>query len=77
MQMAKFGQLYLQGGRSNPSNDERLILQEWIDASFTQHVLTGEAFPEDEDLPHGYLWYNWIGLAYCALGDNRYESAVM
>mmetsp|Transcript_24338 Transcript_24338/g.37203 ORF Transcript_24338/g.37203 Transcript_24338/m.37203 type:complete len:413 (-) Transcript_24338:89-1327(-) len=61
-QMAKFGQLYLQGGRIDPSNDERLISQEWIDASFTQH-----ATEDDFGLPYGYLFWG-MGEAYCSLG---------
>jgi len=62
-QMAKFGQLYLQGGRIDPSNDERLISQEWIDASFTQH-----ATEDDFGLPYGYLFWGTVGEAYCSLG---------
>jgi len=61
-QMAKFGQLYLQGGRIDPSNDERLISQEWIDASFTQH-----ATEDDFGLPYGYLFWG-MGEAYCSSG---------
>jgi len=52
IQMAKFGQLYLQGGRTNPSNNERLISQEWIDASFTQH-----ATEVTYGMPYGYLFW--------------------
>ena len=39
MQMAKFGQLYLQGGKQiqNSSNDERVVSENSIDASFTHH----------------------------------------
>lgn len=38
MQMAKFGQLYLQGGRTNPSNDERVISQEWSSMLWKMHL---------------------------------------
>ena len=65
MQMAKFGQLYLQGGRTNPSNGECVISQEWIDASFTEQTIGtvgGNRFP------HGYLFYNAWGSAWCAIG---------
>ena len=52
MQMAKFGQLYLQGGQTSPCNDDRIISQEWIVASFTQHTTdssTGSSY--------GYLFW--------------------
>ena len=64
-QMAKFGQLYLQGGRTNPSNNKRLISQEWIDASFTQHATEDTFF----GMPYGYLfWGHPIkSTAWCAL----------
>ena len=76
MQMAKFGQLYLQGGRTNPSNDERLISEKWIDASFTHHstINFSLSFGEErlEGKPYGYFF---AGLehpsgstVYCALG---------
>eukprot|EP00573_Skeletonema_grethae_P006963 CAMPEP_0201710262 /NCGR_PEP_ID=MMETSP0578-20130828/58540_1 /ASSEMBLY_ACC=CAM_ASM_000663 /TAXON_ID=267565 /ORGANISM="Skeletonema grethea, Strain CCMP 1804" /LENGTH=409 /DNA_ID=CAMNT_0048199289 /DNA_START=194 /DNA_END=1423 /DNA_ORIENTATION=+ len=70
MQMAKFGQLYLQGGRTNPSNDERVISQEWIDASFTQYAM------EDAlGLPYGYLFWG-MGSAYCAIGMGAQDICV-
>jgi CubicO group peptidase (beta-lactamase class C family) len=82
MEMAKFGQLYLQGGRTNPSNDERVISQEWIDASFTQHATTDySSIPGVDDLlgkvngtPHGYLFYGLYehpsgSTVYCAMGS--------
>lgn len=70
MQMAKFGQLYLQGGRTNPSNDERVISQEWIDASFTQYA-TEDAI----GLPYGYLFWG-MGSAYCAIGMGAQDICV-
>ena len=82
MQMAKFGQLYLQGGRTNPSNDERVISQEWIDTSFTQHTTTDySSFPVMNDwtkrmdgLPYGYLFMGTYerpsgSTVYCADGN--------
>jgi hypothetical protein len=62
MQMAKFGQLYLQGGRTSPSNDDRVISQEWIDASFTKYTTTNDTLWQEmggEVEPYGYLWYNF------------------
>lgn len=70
MQLAKFGQLYLQGGRTNPSTDERVISQKWIDASFTKHVVGTDT----EDVmgmgtfPYGYFFFNLYGSAWCAVG---------
>mmetsp|Transcript_9314 Transcript_9314/g.16534 ORF Transcript_9314/g.16534 Transcript_9314/m.16534 type:complete len:450 (+) Transcript_9314:84-1433(+) len=65
LQMAKFGQLYLQGGRSQPATNEdhhRLISQSWIDASFTQHSVDSVT-----NLGYGYLFWK-LGSAYCAFG---------
>lgn len=71
MQMAKFGQLYLQGGRTNPSNDDRVISQEWIDASFTQYVTADEY-----ELPYGYLFWGMGPTAYCAIGLGAQDICV-
>ena len=62
MQMAKFGQLYLQGGQTSPSNDDRVISQEWIDASFTEHTTTNDPLYLNvggKVEPYGYLWYQF------------------
>eukprot|EP00984_Skeletonema_dohrnii_P008572 scaffold3169_cov117-Skeletonema_dohrnii-CCMP3373.AAC.2 len=78
MQMAKFGQMYLQGGRTNPSNDERVISEEWIDASFTHHSTTdwsSVGMGHEDRLngkPYGYLF---VGIeegstVYCAFGTD-------
>ena len=67
MQMAKFGQLYLQGGRTNPSTDERVISQKWIDASFAKHVVgTSDMLPTS--FSYGYFFYNLYGSAWCGVG---------
>ena len=66
--MAKFGQLYLQGGRTNPSTDERVISQKWIDASFTDYVVgTNDMLPTS--FSYGYFFYNMLGSAWCAVGS--------
>jgi CubicO group peptidase (beta-lactamase class C family) len=46
--MAKFGYLFLEGGIWPPSN-ERLISQEWVDASFQRHTEIGDG-------GYGYQW---------------------
>ena len=46
--MAKFGYLFLEGGFWPPSN-ERLISQEWVDASFQRHTEFGDG-------GYGYQW---------------------
>ena len=84
MQMAKFGQLYLQGGRTNPFNDDRLISENWIDASFTHHATidvssiwgVSETSVMGERLqgrPFGYCFYGLYqhpsgSTVYCAVG---------
>ncbi|EJK72257.1 hypothetical protein THAOC_06222 [Thalassiosira oceanica] len=72
-QMAKFGQLYLQGGKAGPLESSRVVSEEWVDRSWT--VSTEEADPAltpqtlhmgitkeqlNEVMPpmgHGFLWY--------------------
>ena len=46
--MAKIGQLFLQGGLWN---QKRLISQKWVDTSTTPHILTNEGYH------YGYLWW--------------------
>ena len=80
MQMAKFGQLYLQGGRTSPSNDERVISEEWIDASFTHHSTTDWSSVGMGHVnrlngnPYGYLFcgieYPSRSTVYCAFGND-------
>eukprot|EP00984_Skeletonema_dohrnii_P008579 scaffold3169_cov117-Skeletonema_dohrnii-CCMP3373.AAC.9 len=80
IQMAKFGQLYLQGGRTSPSNDERVISEEWIDASFTHHSTTdwssvGMGHENRlNGIPYGYLFcgieYPSRSTVYCAFGND-------
>ena len=67
MQMAKFGQLYLQGGRASPSDDKRVISQEFIDASFTRQVTINDNDPFAAASGLG-------GTAYGYLWGGRYES---
>lgn len=71
-QMAKFGLLYLQGGRSGP--DRQLISPDWIDESLTRHLsFTVEIVP---GLPfsasYGYLFWSAMtgsnDTNWCALG---------
>eukprot|EP00984_Skeletonema_dohrnii_P004524 scaffold1600_cov79-Skeletonema_dohrnii-CCMP3373.AAC.4 len=79
MQMAKFGQLYLQGGRTSPSNDERVISEEWIDASFSHYSTTDWSsvgmggVDRLNGNPYGYLFvgfeYPSRPTVYCAFGD--------
>jgi len=78
MQMAKFGQLYLQGGRTSPSNDERVISEEYIDATFTHHSTTDfsnfpHRSPRNADgQPYGYWFVGFeypSSTVYCAVGD--------
>ena len=78
MQMAKFGQLYLQGGRTSPSNDERVISQEWIDASFTAYTITNDPFLLDmgmKPFPYGFTWNKLLSrptVAYALDGLGHY-----
>ena len=81
MQMAKFGQLYLQGGRTSPSNDDRVISQEWIDASFTAYTITDDPLILNMGMkaePYGYLWFQFSSrptVAY-AEGNGGYYVCV-
>ena len=72
-QMAKFGQVYLQGGMAGPSESSRVVSEGWVDESWS--VYTDEAIPaitgfltagltreeiDDINPPvmgHGFLWY--------------------
>lgn len=72
-QMAKFGQVYLQGGKAGPSESSRVVSEGWVDESWS--VDTDEARPwafgllnagftkeEIDDMTpfgfgHGFLWY--------------------
>jgi len=71
-QMAKFGQLYLQGGKAGPLNSSRVVSEEWVDKSwtvFSEGINAAHAngialgFTKEqinEAIPvmdHGYLWY--------------------
>jgi CubicO group peptidase (beta-lactamase class C family) len=60
-QMAKFGQLYLQGGMASES--KRIFSQGWLEQSWTTYFVTGAGFP------YGYLWYGMPGSdTHCAFG---------
>lgn len=59
-EMAKIGQLYLNGGTWN---GERIVSEEWIKESTTEHSRW-----KQRNLPYGYLW--WIGDdGFAAMGD--------
>ncbi|KAL7538631.1 hypothetical protein ACHAXR_009767 [Thalassiosira sp. AJA248-18] len=63
IQMAKFGQLYLQGGRTGPLFDEQLVSQSWINDSFTPHSMDSRT-----GMSYGYLFWKFGPHLYCALG---------
>ena len=72
MQMAKFGQLYLQGGGTSLSNDERVISQEWIDASFTAYTTTDDPMVPGEPVPYGFMqWYKPFSRSTVAVAEGR------
>jgi CubicO group peptidase (beta-lactamase class C family) len=52
-EMARFGQLYLQGGRWG---DSQVVPREWVERSFEQHVTFDP--PKGHFVGYGYLW--WI-----------------
>jgi CubicO group peptidase (beta-lactamase class C family) len=60
MDMAKIGQLYLNGGMWG---DRRIISSKWIDDSTVEHSRW-----KKRNLPYGYLW--WVNEdGYAAMGD--------
>lgn len=63
LDMAKIGQLYLDGGKWN---GKQIVSEKWIEESTKEHSRW-----KKEDLPYGYLW--WIGEekepGYAAMGD--------
>jgi CubicO group peptidase (beta-lactamase class C family) len=64
MDMAKIGQLYLNGGKRN---GKQIVSSAWIDESIKEHSRWKE-----QNLPYGYLW--WVGIGngtgYAAMGDS-------
>jgi len=62
MDMAKIGQLYLNGGIWN---GKRIISAGWVDESTKEHSRWGT-----HNLPYGYLWWPEIGNGYGAMGDS-------
>lgn len=75
-QMAKFGQLYLQGGKIKPSSDaqsvsrtitdgdNQLISKEWVDVSFKPYTQDEEFFK----LFYGYLFWLAGQSMWCTIG---------
>lgn len=63
MDMAKIGELYLNGGIYN---GKQIVSKKWIKVSTTEHSRW-----EEQNLPYGYLW--WIAgddeRGYAAMGD--------
>jgi len=59
--LARFGLLYLNGGRWN---DEHVVPRAWVERSLTDHVATHPAMGGDR---YGYLW--WVSPPDSALGE--------
>lgn len=59
--MAKIGQLYLDGG---VWNGKQIISKKWIDESTSEHSRW-----EKLNIPYGYLWWIDIDNGYAAMGD--------
>lgn len=53
--MARFGLLYLRGGRWQ---GKQVLSRDWIDASLKRHVATVRR-QSGHDLGYGYLWWVW------------------
>jgi hypothetical protein len=76
LQMAKFGQLYLQSGQSKPSEavdstsrtrtsgGHQVISKEWVDDSFKPYAKDETFFK----LEYGYLFWKTAENTYCAFG---------
>ena len=61
LDMAKIGQMYLNGGRWN---NKQIISEKWIKESTAEHSCWKEP-----GLPYGYLWWIDEGSGYAAMGD--------
>ncbi|MGO5053895.1 serine hydrolase domain-containing protein [Lachnospiraceae bacterium LCP25S3_G4] len=62
MDMAKIGQLYLNGGQWE---GKEIVSNKWITESTMEHSRW-----QEEDLPYGYLWWTGIGNGYAAMGNS-------
>lgn len=62
MDMAKIGQLYLDGGKWE---GREVVSAQWVKESIKEHSRWKE-----EDLPYGYLWWTGIGNGYAAMGNS-------
>lgn len=60
LQMAKFGQLYLQEGQYK--EDDYLVSKSWVEASLTTHAVNPET-----QAGYGYFFWN-MDPSYCAMG---------
>ena len=64
LQMAKFGQLYLQGGKASP--DSQVVSKEWVDESFSSKT---SGLVEGTDVfSYSFLWWSLSPGVSCALG---------
>lgn len=62
LDMAKIGQLYLNGGRWD---GKQIVSSEWVNKSTMEHSRW-----KKEDLAYGYLWWTDIGNGYAAMGNS-------
>lgn len=60
--MAKIGQLYLNGGQWN---GKQIVSSEWVKKSTTEHSRW-----KKENLAYGYLWWTDIGNGFAAMGNS-------
>lgn len=67
-QMAKFGQLYLQNGKS--SEDMQLVPESWVSVATTRYSdnTPGTVFFHETDFGYGYLFWVLSPDAFCAFG---------
>lgn len=62
MDMAKIGQLYLDGGKWQ---GRQIVSAGWVNDSLLEHSKW-----QEEDLSYGYLWWTKIGNGYAAMGNS-------
>lgn len=62
MDMAKIGQLYLDGGKWE---GRQIVSGAWVTESLTEHSRW-----KKENLSYGYLWWTGIGNGYAAMGNS-------
>lgn len=71
--LARVGQLYLQGG---VWRDERIVSEEWVEASWTRHAVFDAENRFGEGNGFGYLWWIYPAKDDASMAVNRVDGYV-